>query len=143
MSLSLESRHCGSVYIISCRGRIVSGEESAVLEAALERGMCEFTRVVLDVSRVDRIDSAGMGLLVRFLWHARNRKGDVRLATPTESITHLLKVTKLDSVFQICGAMVLPSKDHALARKFSSLRMANRTLASLPIAGIVLNSCAA
>ena len=101
MSLSLESRHCGSVYIISCRGRIVSGEESAVLEAALERGMCEFTRVVLDVSRVDRIDSAGMGLLVRFLWRARNRKGDVRLATPTESITHLLKVTKLDSVFQI------------------------------------------
>ena len=109
MSLSLESRHCGSVYIIGCAGRIVSGDESAVLEAALQRGMREFTRVVLDVSRIDRIDSAGMGLLVRFLWHARNRKGDVRLAAPTEFITHLLKMTTLDSVFRI-----YPSEEAAI-----------------------------
>jgi len=109
MSLSLESRHCGSVYIIGCAGRIVSGEESALLEAALQRGMREFTRAVLDVSRVDRIDSAGMGLLVRFLWHARNRKGDVRLAAPTEFITHLLRMTKLDSVFRI-----YPSEEAAI-----------------------------
>lgn len=101
MSLSLESRHCGSVYIINCSGRIVSGDESAVLEAALQRGLREFTRVVLNVSRVDRIDSAGMGLLVRFLWHTRNRNGDVRLSAPTEFISQLLKMTKLDSVFRI------------------------------------------
>jgi anti-sigma B factor antagonist len=109
MSLSVESRHCGSVYIIGCAGRITSGEESAVLEAALQRGMREFTRVVLDVSRVERIDSAGMGLLVRFLWHGRNRKGDVRLAAPTEFITHLLKMTKLDTVFRI-----YPSEEAAI-----------------------------
>ena len=113
MSLSLESRHCGSVYIITCMGRVVSGEESAVLEDALQRGMREFTRVVLDVSRVDHIDSAGMGLLVRFLWHARNRKGDVRLAAPTESITHLLKMTKLDSVFRI-----YPNEEAAIVSYF-------------------------
>ena len=109
MSLSLESRHCGSVYIVSCAGRIVSGQESGLLEAALQRGLREFTRVVLDVSRVDHIDSAGMGLLVRFLWHTRNRNGDVRLAAPTEFITQLLKMTKLDSVFRI-----YPSEEAAL-----------------------------
>jgi len=109
MSLSLESRHCGSVYIISCAGRIVSGDESALLEAAFQRGLREFTRVVLDVGRVDRVDSAGMGLLVRFLWHTRNRNGDVRLAAPTEFISHLLKITKLDSVFRI-----YPSEETAI-----------------------------
>ena len=101
MSLSLESRHCGSVYIVGCAGRIVSGDESRLLEVALQRGLREFTRVVLDVSRVDRIDSAGMGLLVRFLWHTRNRNGDVRLAAPTELFRQVLKMTKLDSVFRI------------------------------------------
>jgi len=109
MSLSLESRHCGSVYIISCAGRIVSGNESALLEAALQRGLREFTRVVLDVGRVDRIDSAGMGLLVRFLWHTRNRSGDVRLAAPTSFLSQLLKITKLDSVFRI-----YPSEEAAI-----------------------------
>jgi anti-sigma B factor antagonist len=72
-----------------------------LLEVALQRGLREFTRVVLDVSRVDRIDSAGMGLLVRFLWHTRNRNGDVRLAAPTELFRQVLKMTKLDSVFRI------------------------------------------
>jgi anti-anti-sigma factor len=101
MSLSLESRHCGSVYIVRCTGRIVSGEESRTLEAALQRGLREFTRVVLHVDEVSRVDSAGMGLMVRFLWHSRNRKGDLRLSAPQPFLTSLLNVTKLSSVFRI------------------------------------------
>ena len=79
MSLALESRHCGSVYVVRCAGRIVTGDESAVLEEALKRGLREFTPVVLDVAEVDHVDSSGMGLLVRFLWHTRTRGGDLRL----------------------------------------------------------------
>jgi anti-sigma B factor antagonist len=109
MSLSLESRHCGSVFVVTCAGRIISGNESALLEAALQRGLREFTQVVLDVSRVDRVDSAGMGLLVRFLWHTRNRNGDVRLGGPTEFLRQLLAMTRLDSVFRI-----YPSEEAAI-----------------------------
>ena len=101
MSLSVESRHCGSVYIVRCTGRIVSGEASAVLDQALQRGLREFTCVVLHVAGVDRVDSAGMGLMVRFMWHARNRNGDLRLAAPSPFITSLLQMTKLSSVFSI------------------------------------------
>ena len=101
MSLSVESRHCGSVYIVRCAGRIVTGEASAVLDKALQRGMREFTRVVLHVADVDRVDSAGMGLIVRIMWHARNRNGDLRLAAPSPFITSLLQMTKLSSVFHI------------------------------------------
>ncbi|HVP54622.1 MAG TPA: STAS domain-containing protein [Candidatus Eisenbacteria bacterium] len=101
MSLALESRHCGSVYIVHCAGRLVSGEESAVLAEALQRGLREFTRVVLHVGEVSRVDSAGMGLMVRFLWHTRNRNGDLRLAAPQPFLTDLLHVTKLSSVFRI------------------------------------------
>jgi anti-anti-sigma factor len=99
MSLAVESRHCGSVYVVKCVGRIVSGEESKVLDEALQRGLREFTRVVLNLAGVDRIDSAGMGLLVRFLWHLRNRHGDLRLAEPAPFVTSLLAMTKLNSVF--------------------------------------------
>ena len=101
MSLALESRYCGSVYVVRCAGRIVSGEESAVLTEALQRGLREFTRVVLQVGEVTRVDSAGMGLMVRFLWHARNRNGDLRLAAPQPFLTDLLNITKLSTVFRI------------------------------------------
>lgn len=101
MSLAVESRHCGSVYVVRCAGRIVYGEESSVLAEALQRGLREFTRVVLEVEKVSRVDSAGMGMMVRFLWHARNRNGDVRLAAPQPFLSSLLAVTKLSSVFLI------------------------------------------
>ncbi|HVO78671.1 MAG TPA: STAS domain-containing protein [Candidatus Bathyarchaeia archaeon] len=101
MSLAIESRHCGSVYVVRCAGRIVSGEESKVLDEALQRGLREFSRLVLNVSEVNRVDSAGMGLLVRFLWHTRNRRGDLRLAAPSPFVTSLLEMTKLSSVFRL------------------------------------------
>ena len=99
MSLAVESRYCGSVYVVKCVGRIVSGEESKALDDALQRGLREFNRVVLTLAEVNRIDSAGMGLLVRFLWHLRNRNGDLRLAEPAPFVVSLLAMTKLSTVF--------------------------------------------
>ena len=101
MSLALESRHCGSVYVVRCAGKVVNGQESALLEEALKRGLREFTRVVLNVGEVDYVDSSGMGLIVRFLWHTRTRGGDLRLAGPTPLVTKLLEMTKLSAVFRI------------------------------------------
>ena len=101
MSLALESRHCGSVFVVRCAGRIVIGDESAVLEAALKRGLREFALVTVDVAEVDRVDSSGMGLLVRFLWHTRTRGGDLRLSAPSPFVTKLLEMTKLSKVFRI------------------------------------------
>jgi anti-sigma B factor antagonist len=101
MSLSVDSRYVGSVYVVRCAGRIVYGEESKLLDEALQRGLREFTRLVLSVSEVNRIDSAGMGLLVRHLWHTRNRRGDLRLASPSAVLTSLLQITKLANVFDI------------------------------------------
>src|SRR5664279_5656873 len=101
MSLALESRHCGSVYVVRCAGRIIAGQESALLEESLKRGLREFSRLVVNVSDVTYLDSSGMGLIVRFLWHARTRGGDLRLAGPTPFVTQLLDITKLSPVFRI------------------------------------------
>jgi hypothetical protein len=65
MALRLESRFCGNVYIIHCAGRIVLGDEVKALEAALDVGAREFLRIVLCVSEAERLDSVGIGLLVR------------------------------------------------------------------------------
>ena len=66
MLLSLSSRFVGNIYIIRCVGRVILGEEVKALEAALEAGAREFTKVVLDLSEVNRLDSIAIGLLVRY-----------------------------------------------------------------------------
>jgi len=101
MSLSLDCRACGKVYVIKCIGRIVTGDEATTLQAALNRAVLEFRHVVLDLSEATRVDSSGMGLLVRFLSHVRNRGGDLRLAAPQPFFRTLLQVTKLTSIFRV------------------------------------------
>lgn len=100
MSLTLQSRFCGSVYVIQCEGHIVLGDEVTSLEAALQRGAREFTRLVLTLSEVTRLDSIGLGLLVRHVIPLRKRGGDLRLAAPPPFVLHLLELTKVSGVLR-------------------------------------------
>ena len=101
MSLSLDSRSCGRVYVIKCSGKIVAGEESRILEAALTRTLQDSNRVVLNAADVTRVDSSGMGLMVRFLCRIKNNGGDFRLAGPQPFLRSLLEMTKLSSIFRV------------------------------------------
>jgi anti-sigma B factor antagonist len=101
MSLSVDSRSCGRVYVVKASGKIVAGEESRTLEAALTRTLQDSNRVVLNVADVSRVDSSGMGLLVRFLCRIKNNGGDFRLAGPQPFLRSLLDMTKLSAIFRV------------------------------------------
>jgi anti-anti-sigma factor len=98
MLLSLKSRFVGNVYIIECKGRVVLGEEVKALEAAFGVGEREFTRFVVDLSEVSRLDSIAMGLLVRYGERMGKVGGGVRLATAPPFVVNLLNMTKLSGL---------------------------------------------
>jgi anti-anti-sigma factor len=97
MLLTLRSRHVGNVYLIQCKGRIVLGDEVKALEEALEVGMREFSRLVVELSEVSRLDSIGLGLLVRYSERMRRRGGDLRLAGSPQFLLDLLNMTKVSA----------------------------------------------
>lgn len=101
MSLSVEARHGGAVYVIRCSGRIGAGEPSTVLEAVINRGLREFRYIVIDLEGVRHLDSSGIGLLVRYLSQARSRGGDLRLSTAPQFVTTVIRATRLDTVFKM------------------------------------------
>jgi len=101
MSLCLRSRHCGNVYVIQCTGRITTGQECTTLETALDEAELAYCRVVLNLSEATRLDSMGLGLLVRHASRLQKRGGDIRLAGPQPFVDHLLKITKLTSFLKI------------------------------------------
>ena len=51
---------------------------------------------MVQAGEVTRVDSTGMGLLVRFLSHARNRGGDLRLAAPPPFLVELAAIDQTD-----------------------------------------------
>jgi anti-anti-sigma factor len=100
MPLTMKSRFTGNVYIIQCAGRITLGPESTELEIALDFASHEFHRFVLSVAELTRLDSIGLGLLVRFASRLRQRGGDIRLAAPPAFLVTLLELTQLSSVLR-------------------------------------------
>jgi len=99
MPLQIENRFCGNVAIVQCRGRIVADELPA-LEAAFQTAIREFHSIVLNVAEVTRLDSMGMGLLVRYSSNLRKRGGDIRLAATPPLIAEALEITMLSTIFQ-------------------------------------------
>lgn len=100
MSLKLSSRFYGKVYVIQCEGRIMAGQEATTLETALDQAQLEFTRLVLNLSEVTRVDSMGLGLLVRHTDRLKKRGGSIRLAAPQPFVSHLLGITNLSGFLQ-------------------------------------------
>jgi len=100
MSLTLKSRFAGNVYIIQCEGRLVLGPEATALEAALDLAAHEFHRFVLSVAALTRLDSIGLGVLVRYAERLRRRGGDIRLAAPPAFLVTLLDLTRISNTLQ-------------------------------------------
>jgi anti-sigma B factor antagonist len=55
--------------------------------------------IVVDLTKVNFVDSAGLGQLVAALKMAVHHGGDVKLVKPNTSVQDLLRITKLETVF--------------------------------------------
>ena len=58
------------------------------------------TKVLIDLSKVSRIDSTGLGLLMNFYCHAVKNSGALKLLNPDVPVKKVLSVTKVDAVLQ-------------------------------------------
>ena len=110
MPLELQSRVCGPIHVIGASGRLVAGQECSQFEAVLNLdSRRHLKQVVLDASGIHRLDSTGLGLIVRTASSLRRRNGDLRLANPTKIITDLFHITRVDSIFH-----TYPSEEAAI-----------------------------
>jgi anti-sigma B factor antagonist len=89
------------VLIVDCHGRIVFGEESAVLRDTVRKLITENNRIVLNLGGVNYIDSGGLGTLVSLFTTAHTAGGSIKLANLTQRVGDLLQVTKLVTVFEV------------------------------------------
>jgi anti-sigma B factor antagonist len=68
-------------------------------------------RMVVDLSRVPRVTSSGLGLLVTLVARANTKGSKVVLAAPTPFVASVLKVTRLDNFFGVA-----PTVEDAIRR---------------------------
>jgi anti-anti-sigma factor len=100
--LTVTVENVGEAVVLRCQGKIVRGDETAILCSAAQQ---ESRNLILDLTQVDAIDTAGIGALVAL----QGAGVYLKLMNPTEQVREVLKVAKLDSIFEICASQATPA----------------------------------
>lgn len=98
--MKLSDREQDGVVILEPRGKIMGGPDATLLHDRLYEFIQQGkTRVVIDLSRIEWMNSTGLGILIQGYTTLRNSDGQLKLAQVTDKIQSLLTITKLVSVF--------------------------------------------
>jgi anti-sigma B factor antagonist len=100
--LTLEVVRAGDAIVVKCNGRLVAGVND-VLYSRVSALIPETKRIVLDLTNLARVDSMGLGTLVRLYVSCRSAGCSLELVNLGKQVRQLLGTTHLISVFAIIG----------------------------------------
>lgn len=96
----VEKRRVGDHTVLAVEGVVKLGESAQFLAQTLERLLEEGGgHVMLDLDRINYIDSTGIGELVGYLARFKERSRRLVLVRPSERIRKLLEVAQLADLF--------------------------------------------
>jgi anti-sigma B factor antagonist len=98
----VEKKHVENFTILCIEGLIKLGESAEFFSSALDGVLKnESTGIIIDFTRIDYIDSTGIGELVGYLGKFTTQQRKLILVNPTERVRKLLHLAKLDDLFKI------------------------------------------
>ncbi len=100
--MRIERSEENHVTVVALEGVIKLGESGRVFSDYLGRLLEEGAgAVLLDMVRIDSVDSTGLGELVGYLQRFSEQGRQLALLDPPDRVMNLLRLTKLDEVFTI------------------------------------------
>lgn len=97
------------VTLVAVSGRVDSMNANQFGEALNSQIDDGNVHLVLDLSSVEYMSSAGLREIVTTLKRAKKAQGDLRLAQPSQRVREVLEMAGLDTIFRI-----YPTQDDAL-----------------------------
>jgi len=98
--VNIEVEDLKRVELVKISGRIDSSNVTQ-LDNVLKEIAGRKNNVVLEMSGVDYISSAGLRAMISLLRECKKQKGDVRLAAPSERVVEVLGLAGLDALFEV------------------------------------------
>jgi len=99
------------ITIVELSGKLALGRESQRIESVIEELVRKGSkRVVLDMSGVEYIDSAGMGMVALAAGKLREVGGKLAVVATGGRVLHLLTLTQMSSIVTVC-----PTADAGIA----------------------------
>lgn len=109
MTMQYTTRQSDDVAILDLTGRLSLGEavnfgpgsDLVLTEIVRELAKKGRKNVLLNLAGVTYVDSCGVGQLVGAMTSARRQGVSIKLLRPNGQVLHLLKMSRLDTVFDI------------------------------------------
>lgn len=101
-SLTLDVEHHGSTVIVRCHGKLIAGADD-LLYSTVKQLLPNCKRIVLDLSDLTRMDSMGLGTMVRLYVSARSAGCGFELVNLGKQVRMLIKTANLTSAFSTVG----------------------------------------
>jgi len=107
MSLQIETRRIEpDITVMELTGKISLGRESQRVEALVQDLLRQNEhKIIIDISRVDHLDSTGIGILAYCYGTVNRSLGELRIAGASGKVLHLLQITRLDGVLPLCNSV--------------------------------------
>jgi anti-sigma B factor antagonist len=105
VNLDLETSTQGNSSVVTLRGEIDVYTAPRLRQALIDLVEGGATDIVVDMAKVDFLDSTGLGVLVGGLKRVKSKEGELRLVVTQDRIMKIFDITGLSKVFPIFGSV--------------------------------------
>jgi len=97
--MKISEKHITDVVVLNLEGSLMGGPEAVTLNETVNRYLDEKTlKLVLNLKSVERVNSSGLGILIKALTTFKTNGGVLKLANVNPNVKNLLVITKLNTI---------------------------------------------
>ena len=91
------------IAVLELSGKLALGQESQRIESLIEELVKKGAqRVIVDMTSVDYIDSAGIGMVALAAGRLRESGGKLAIVAPEGKVLQLLTLTQINTIVKVC-----------------------------------------
>jgi len=89
------------VAVLEVSGKLMGGNETKEVHEHVKRLISDgIIKVVIDLSKVNWLNSQGIGMLIACYTSLRRNEGDLRIAGATEKVNSILLLIRVNTIFE-------------------------------------------
>ncbi len=89
------------ILVLNLDGNLMGGPEAVLINEAVNRFLDEGSlKLVINLEHVERVNSSGLGILIKALTTYKTNGGELKLANVNPKVENLLVITKLNSILE-------------------------------------------
>ncbi|MCK5455224.1 MAG: STAS domain-containing protein [Calditrichia bacterium] len=99
--MKISEKQVDDVIVLDLQGSLMGGPEAVSLNDAINRFLDQQSlKLVINLSSVERVNSSGLGILIKALTTFKTNGGELKLAHVNENVENLLAITKLNTILE-------------------------------------------